>query len=77
MRTIRYTLLVSSLLALFCTNIHDVNASSERPVVYFNNEKLDIFAGVTYVPFRSIFQKFNMSVVWDNDAVINIQTSKN
>ncbi|MEW4371961.1 copper amine oxidase N-terminal domain-containing protein [Paenibacillus kandeliae] len=63
---------IACLLLIFCTvSTSTIYASSEKPAVYFNNEKLDIFAGVgyagvTYVPFRLIFQKFNMLVSWDN-----------
>ena len=64
-----FVLIVSILLLIPSFNV--VQASREKPIVYVNNQKLDIYAvvstvGVTYVPFRPIFEKLNMTVTWDN-----------
>ncbi len=73
------------MLALIIVTVHPAvtYASVEKPTVYFNQEKLDIFAGVgsagvTYVPFRPIFQKFDMNVSWDanSKSVIAIQKGR-
>ncbi|ANF95525.1 copper amine oxidase N-terminal domain-containing protein [Paenibacillus bovis] len=63
------TLMMSVILLLPIFNVAD--ASRDYPGIYVNNEKMDIYAavsaiGVTYVPFRPIFSKFNMTVNWDN-----------
>ncbi|KJD47429.1 copper amine oxidase N-terminal domain-containing protein [Paenibacillus terrae] len=60
------------LMTLMLAGTSMVHASLEKPDVYVNNQKLDISAGmgsagVTYVPFRPIFEKFNMKVTWDKD----------
>lgn len=44
---------------------------SAYPCVYINNEKFDIYtavgyAGVTLVPSRPIFEKYNMTVSWNS-----------
>lgn len=55
-------------------------ASLDHPEVYVNNEKIDKITrggafearvspiGITYVPFRPIFEKFNMNVYWDQET---------
>ncbi|OKP83722.1 copper amine oxidase N-terminal domain-containing protein [Paenibacillus sp. P32E] len=48
-----------------------VLASSSKPDIYINDERLDIYAnvtslGTTLVPMRPIFEKFGMSVEWNN-----------
>ncbi len=72
------------MLALIIVTVHPAvtYASVEKPTVYFNQEKLDIFAGVgsagvTYVPFRPIFQKFDMNVSWDANSKSVIATNAN
>lgn len=66
--TFAFTMTVITLLF----NVNVTYASVEKPSVYVNNQKLDIFAGmgskgVTYVPFRPIFEKLNMTVDWDSN----------
>lgn len=63
------SLAIAATLLLPISNI--ASASRDFPEIYVNHEKLDIYAavatiGVTYVPFRPIFSKFNMTVNWDN-----------
>ncbi len=72
------------MLALIIVTVHPAvtYASVEKPTVYFNQEKLDIFAGVgsagvAYVPFRPIFQKFDMNVSWDANSKSVIATNAN
>ncbi|WP_046216331.1 copper amine oxidase N-terminal domain-containing protein [Paenibacillus wulumuqiensis] len=64
-----FVLIISAILLTSPLNV--VHASREKPAVYVNNQQLDIFAGmgskgVTYVPFRPIFEKLNMTVNWDS-----------
>jgi len=42
-----------------------------RATIYINDEKLDFdaivaYSGVSMVPFREIFEKYDMKVSWDN-----------
>lgn len=58
-------------LVLMFTVSNLAHASLKKPGVYVNNQKMDIYAhvsaiGVTYVPFRPIFNRLNMTVNWDN-----------
>ncbi|WP_017812675.1 MULTISPECIES: copper amine oxidase N-terminal domain-containing protein [Paenibacillus] len=64
------TLTLALMLTFTFSNL--THASLQKPNVYVNNQKLDIYANVsavdvTYVPFRPIFDKLNMTVNWDND----------
>ncbi|MFD1884512.1 copper amine oxidase N-terminal domain-containing protein [Paenibacillus wenxiniae] len=63
------TFLLTMMLIFTVSNL--AHASLLQPNVYVNNQKMDIYAhvsvvGVTYVPFRPIFSKLNMTVNWDN-----------
>ncbi|GGJ13852.1 copper amine oxidase N-terminal domain-containing protein [Paenibacillus hunanensis] len=63
------SLAIAATLLLPISNI--ASASRDFPEIYVNHEKLDIYAavatiGVTYVPFRPIFEKLQMTVNWDN-----------
>ncbi|MEC0181730.1 copper amine oxidase N-terminal domain-containing protein [Paenibacillus peoriae] len=52
-----------------------------KPKVYVNNERLDsetfiAYSGVTMVPFRDIFARYDMEVKWDNVQKIVLASSK-
>ncbi|MCL9660707.1 copper amine oxidase N-terminal domain-containing protein [Paenibacillus hunanensis] len=58
---------------MLCMLLHapQAHASLEQPEVYVNNENVDMHAvvsaaGITYVPFRTVFEKLHMNVDWDN-----------
>jgi hypothetical protein len=58
-------------IALVCITTNMASATRDKPEVMVNGQKLDIYAavatiGVTYVPFRPIFDKLYMTVNWDN-----------
>ncbi|MFC3746224.1 copper amine oxidase N-terminal domain-containing protein [Paenibacillus sp. GCM10012306] len=51
--------------------VNSAFASREHPNIYINNEKMDIYANITWlgttlVPMRPIFEKYGMTVEWDN-----------
>lgn len=53
------------------SNETSVKSSREHPSVFINNEKLDIYANVTYVgttlvPMRPILEAYGMTINWDN-----------
>jgi hypothetical protein len=69
LRKLIYTLALLTICML--ANIHPAYASLEQPQVYVNNESVDMSAvvstaGITYVPFRPVFEKLHMNVNWDN-----------
>ncbi len=58
-------------IVLVCITTNMASATRDKPEVIVNGQKLDIYAavatiGVTYVPFRPIFDKLHMTVNWDN-----------
>lgn len=62
-------MLITAMLLLASSN--SAYASRQKPGVIVNDQKLDIYAvvstdNVTYVPFRPIFEKLQMTVNWDN-----------
>lgn len=64
-------LFISTMAISMIFGVHAAFASREKPSIFINNEKMDIYASVTYsgatlVPMRPIFEKFGMTVVWDN-----------
>lgn len=66
---------------LACIGSSTAYASSlERPSIYINNEKLEMFAAVppsgsTLVPFREIFDTLGMEVSWD-EATKSVTATK-
>ncbi|WP_322907852.1 copper amine oxidase N-terminal domain-containing protein [Paenibacillus campi] len=70
----RWKLTYATLLLLtwLVIQAHPAYASSlDQPEVYVNNEKVDMYAvvstaGITYVPFRPVFEKLDMTVDWNN-----------
>lgn len=72
MKVVFKVILLTSVIALMLggTGVH---ASRSKPDIYINDEKLDIYANVTYlgttlVPMRPIFEKYGMSIEWDNNT---------
>ncbi len=68
------TYIYALLFLLICMTLpfHQAHASVEQPEIYVNNEKVDLYAvvsstGVTYVPFRPVFEKLDMTVEWNNE----------
>lgn len=64
---------VSSVFAVDVPNpgINSGKSSREHPSIFINNEKVDIYANVTYVgttlvPMRPIFEAYGMTIDWDN-----------
>ncbi|WNS43539.1 copper amine oxidase N-terminal domain-containing protein [Paenibacillus sp. MMS20-IR301] len=60
-------------------SITSTESSRQHPSVFMNNEKLDIYANVTYagttlVPMRPIFEAYGMIVNWDNVSKTVIAT---
>lgn len=62
--------LFSVFVMLFVSN--KVHAEVAHPIIYLNGEKLEIEAftstSTTFVPFRPIFEEFDMKVEWDNKS---------
>ncbi|MFD1884513.1 copper amine oxidase N-terminal domain-containing protein [Paenibacillus wenxiniae] len=63
--------ILALLVVCMLVNVHQAYASLEQPEVYVNNENVDLYAvvstaGITYVPFRPVFEKLHMNVDWDN-----------
>ncbi|MWC29352.1 copper amine oxidase N-terminal domain-containing protein [Paenibacillus sp. MMS18-CY102] len=68
-----FKLMLALCLAIMLMSVGIANASSSKPTIYVNNEKLDLYASVSYsgatlVPQREIFEKFGMDVSWDNTS---------
>ncbi|MFP4977204.1 copper amine oxidase N-terminal domain-containing protein [Paenibacillus sp. CN-4] len=73
MSRFRNLLMLCTLAILMVTGVDSAFASREHPSIYINNEKLDIYAGVstrgtTLVPMRPIFEAYGMTVEWDNNT---------
>ncbi|MFM9279165.1 copper amine oxidase N-terminal domain-containing protein [Paenibacillus jiagnxiensis] len=71
MKTTKLLSMFSLIITIMLMTSRMAYASLDYPEIYINNEKLDVLAGigtagVTYVPFRPIFEKFNMNVSWDS-----------
>ncbi|MEI2399035.1 MULTISPECIES: copper amine oxidase N-terminal domain-containing protein [Paenibacillus] len=69
MKTLRLFMCITVLSMVF--GVTSTFASREHPGIYINNDKLDIYAnvsslGTTLVPMRPIFEKYGMSIEWDN-----------
>ncbi|MFB5678685.1 stalk domain-containing protein [Paenibacillus terreus] len=80
MKTTKILSVFTVILALILGTSSTALASLDHPEVYVNNEKIDKITrggafearvspiGITYVPFRPIFEKFNMNVYWDQET---------
>ncbi|MCP3744678.1 copper amine oxidase N-terminal domain-containing protein [Paenibacillus sp. A3M_27_13] len=58
--------------SIFSTSIYAAG-EAQRANIYVNNEKLDFnaliaYSGVAMVPFREIFEQYDMKVSWDNTS---------
>lgn len=63
--------------SIFSTSIHAAG-EAQRANIYVNNEKLDFnaliaYSGVAMVPFREIFEQYDMKVSWDNASKTVLQ----
>ena len=64
-------LFISTMAIFMILGVNAAFASREKPSIFINNEKMDIYAsvtnsGTTLVPMRPIFEKLGMTVDWDN-----------
>ncbi|MBE3650836.1 copper amine oxidase N-terminal domain-containing protein [Paenibacillus polymyxa] len=73
MKKSRFLIVVFLLvLTIFPTSIY-ADGEAQRANIYINNEKLDFnaliaYSGVAMVPFREIFEQYDMKVSWDNTS---------
>jgi hypothetical protein len=70
----RFYIMLCLILLLILGTVSIVNADyppSVHPSVFINNEKFDIYtttnySGITFVSCRLLFEKYNMSVLWND-----------